>query len=105
MYSRILSGGDVHTLMMAEGAIRRGHPVHFFAGHGLKLQLDERKLPVGLSLTDPGLLSVEQWDSLTALSVIVELDTPIVGLTFALPMIPEPAGASMVVVSRVISMV
>jgi glycosyltransferase involved in cell wall biosynthesis len=64
MYSRILSGGDVHTLMMAEGALQQGHPVHFFAGHGLKLQLDERRLPVGLTLTDPGLLAVEQWDSL-----------------------------------------
>ncbi len=64
MYSRILSGGDVHTLMMAEGALRHGHPVHFFAGHGLKLQLDERKLPVELTLTDDGLLPVEKWDSL-----------------------------------------
>jgi glycosyltransferase involved in cell wall biosynthesis len=64
MYSRILSGGDVHTLMMAEGALRHGHPVHFFAGHGLKLQLDERRLPVELTLTDNGLLPVERWDSL-----------------------------------------
>ena len=64
MYSRILSGGDVHTLMMAEGAVRHGHAVHFFAGHGLKLQLDERKLPVELTLTDSGLLPVEKWDSL-----------------------------------------
>ena len=64
MYSRILSGGDVHTLMMAEGAVRHGHVVHFFAGHGLKLQLDERKLPVELTLTDSGLLPVEKWDSL-----------------------------------------
>lgn len=65
MYSRILSGGDVHTLMMAEGALRHGHPVHFFAGHGLKLQLAERKLPVELTLTDDGLLPVEKWDSFT----------------------------------------
>lgn len=64
MYSRILSGGDVHTLMMAEGALQHGYPVHFLAGHGLKLQLDERKLPVGLTLTDTGLLPVEKWDSL-----------------------------------------
>lgn len=65
MYSRILSGGDVHTLMMAEGALRNRHPVHFFAGHGLKLQLEERKLPVALTLTDDGLLPVEKWDSFT----------------------------------------
>jgi glycosyltransferase involved in cell wall biosynthesis len=64
MYSRILSGGDVHTLMMAEGAVRRDHPVHIFAGHGLKLQIEERRLPVGLTLTDDGLLPVDQWDSL-----------------------------------------
>jgi len=64
MYSRILSGGDVHTLMMAEGAIRRGYPVHFFAGHGLKQQLEERRLSVQLTLTDDGLLPVEKWDSL-----------------------------------------
>lgn len=63
MYSRILSGGDVHTLMMARGAVDRGFPVHFFAGHGLKRQIDERNLPVGLSLTDDGLLPVEKWDS------------------------------------------
>lgn len=63
MYSRILSGGDVHTLMMAQGAIEHGYPVHFFAGHGLKLQIEERALPVGLTLTDDGLLPVEKWDS------------------------------------------
>lgn len=64
MYSRIVSGGDVHTLMMAEGALRQGHEIHFLAGHGLKLQLDERQLPVGLTLTDSGLLPAEKWDSL-----------------------------------------
>lgn len=63
MYSRILSGGDVHTLMMAQGAIERDYAVQFFAGHGLKLQIDERALPVGLTLTDDRLLSVEKWDS------------------------------------------
>lgn len=64
MYSRTLSGGDVHTLQMAEGALAGGYDLHFLCGHGMKRQLDEREMPVTVSLTDSGLMDVEKWDSL-----------------------------------------
>lgn len=63
MYSPTLSGGDIHTLHMAEGAIRAGFPVHFFCGHALKAQIEARQLPVTLMLTDDGIMPPCRWDS------------------------------------------
>jgi glycosyltransferase involved in cell wall biosynthesis len=64
MYSPTLSGGDIHTLHMAEGAIRAGYQVHFLTCHALKAQLDARGLPVTTTLTDDGLKPPCKWDSL-----------------------------------------
>lgn len=63
MYSPTLSGGDIHTLHMAEGAIRAGFPVHFFCGHALKAQIEARQLPVTLTLTDDRIMPPCRWDS------------------------------------------
>lgn len=64
MYSPTLSGGDIHTLHMAEGAIRAGYRIHFFCGHALKAQLEARQLPVTLTLTDDHIMPSCRWDSL-----------------------------------------
>jgi len=64
MYSPTLSGGDIHTLHMAEGAIRAGYQIHFFCGHALKAQLEARQLPVTLTLTDDHIMPACRWDSL-----------------------------------------
>jgi glycosyltransferase involved in cell wall biosynthesis len=63
MYSPTLSGGDIHTLHMAEGAVRTGFPVHFFCGHALKAQIETRQLPVTLTLTDDRIMPSCRWDS------------------------------------------
>jgi glycosyltransferase involved in cell wall biosynthesis len=64
MYSSTLSGGDIHTLHMAEGAIWAGYRVHFLTCHALKAQLEARALPVTLTLTDDELKPPCKWDSL-----------------------------------------
>lgn len=64
MYSPTLSGGDVHTLHMAEGAIRAGYRVHFLCGHALKAQIEARQLPVTMTLTDDRIMPAQRWDSL-----------------------------------------
>jgi glycosyltransferase involved in cell wall biosynthesis len=65
MYSDILSGGDIHTLHMARGALDGGWPVHFFAGHGLKAQLEQRQFPVTLTPTDHGIIRPRNFDNLS----------------------------------------
>lgn len=65
MYSEILSGGDIHTLHMADGAIHGGYPVHFFSGHALKAQLDSRGMSVGLTLTDKGIMPPRDYHSIS----------------------------------------
>ena len=65
MYSEILSGGDIHTLQMAEGAIRAGYRVHFLAGHAMKAQLNARRYPVTITVTDKGVMAPRKWESLS----------------------------------------
>ncbi|MEO8427977.1 MAG: glycosyltransferase [Verrucomicrobiota bacterium] len=65
MYSEILSGGDIHTLQMADGAIRAGYPVHFLTGHAMKAQLESRRYPVSITLTDNGVMAPRKWESLS----------------------------------------
>lgn len=64
MYNRTLSGGDVHTLYMAEGAIQAGYHVHFFTGHALKSEIEMRALPVTITLTDEKIPASCRWSSL-----------------------------------------
>lgn len=65
MYSDILSGGDIHTLHMAAGAIERGFPVRFLAGHAMQTQLESRQMPATIGLTDKGKLPPGNFDSLS----------------------------------------
>ncbi len=65
MYSRILSGGDIHTLEMAESAIRRGYEIHFLAGHALKDEIEKRRMPVTVTLTDRGVMASRNFSSLS----------------------------------------
>jgi glycosyltransferase involved in cell wall biosynthesis len=65
MYSSVLSGGDVHTLNMAESALRAGYQIHFLAGHALKAELEKRKLPVTVTVTDRGIMSPRDFGALS----------------------------------------
>lgn len=64
MYSGILSGGDIHTLNMAAGALLAGYAVHFFTGHALKSELESRNLPVAVTLTDREMMKPRDFDNL-----------------------------------------
>jgi glycosyltransferase involved in cell wall biosynthesis len=66
MYSSVLSGGDIHTLKMAESALRAGYRVHFFCGHALKAELDKRSMPVSLTVTDQGMMSPRDFGKLSS---------------------------------------
>ncbi len=52
MYRDHLAGGDIHFLHMAEAALAAGFRVHFFGGHALQKQLEARRLPATITLTD-----------------------------------------------------
>ncbi len=61
MYTHLLSGGDIHTINMATAAVNAGYPVHFFAGHALKRELDRRSLNFTITLTDKGTLALDDY--------------------------------------------
>lgn len=65
MYSSVLSGGDVHTLNMAESALRAGYRIHFLAGHALKAEIEQRKMPVTLTVTDRGVMKPRDFGALS----------------------------------------
>ena len=65
MYSSVLSGGDVHTLNMAESARRAGYRIHFLAGHALKAELEQRRMPVTLTVTDRGIMKPRDFGALS----------------------------------------
>lgn len=65
MYSSVLSGGDVHTLNMAEAALRAGYHLHFLAGHALKAEIEQRKMPVTLTVTDRAIMKPRDFGALS----------------------------------------
>lgn len=73
MYSNIVSGGEIHTCNLAASALAAGYHVHFFAGHALKAELERRRLPVTLSLTDRQIMAPRDFGSLSGqLSLLVD---------------------------------
>jgi len=52
IFSESIGGGDVYFHHMARAALEAGHPIHFFGGHAFKRYLENRGLPLDLTLTD-----------------------------------------------------
>jgi len=65
MYSRTVSGGEVHNFNLVAGALAAGYKVHFVCGHALKVELDRRQIPATITLTDGGLLPTFDYSSLS----------------------------------------
>ena len=73
MYSNIVSGGEIHTCNLTASAIAAGYRVHFLAGHALKAELERRKLPVTVSVTDQAVMAPRDFGTLGGqLSLLVD---------------------------------
>lgn len=73
MYSNIVSGGEIHTCNLTASALAAGYRVHFLAGHALKAELERRKLPVTISVTDQAIMAPRDFGTLAGqLSLLVD---------------------------------
>jgi glycosyltransferase involved in cell wall biosynthesis len=64
MYSNIVSGGEIHTCNLTASALAAGYQVHFFTGHAFKAELERRRLPITVTLTDQGIMAPRDFGSL-----------------------------------------
>ena len=73
MYSNIVSGGEIHTCNLTASAIAAGYKVHFLTGHALRAELERRRLPVTISVTDQGIMAPRDFGTLGGqLSLLVD---------------------------------
>jgi glycosyltransferase involved in cell wall biosynthesis len=64
MYSNIVSGGEIHTCNLTARALAAGYQVHFMTGHALKAELERRRLPVTVTVTDRQIMAPRDFGTL-----------------------------------------
>jgi glycosyltransferase involved in cell wall biosynthesis len=73
IYSNIVSGGEIHTCNLTASALSAGYKVHFFTGHAFKAELERRRLPVTVTVTDRQIMAPRDFGSLPGqLSLLVD---------------------------------
>ena len=87
MYSNIVSGGEIHTCNLAASVTAAGYQLHFLAGHALKAELERRRLPVTVSVTDRQIMASRDFGSLSGqMSLLVDYSRRLRG---TLPLLSE----------------
>src|SRR5690242_11907837 len=64
MYSNIVSGGEIHTCNLTARALAAGYQVHFMTGHALNAELERRRLPVTVAVTDRQIMAPRDFGTL-----------------------------------------